>query len=128
MTSSAPTPATGTIPRLNRISDYVTHWASETPDAPAYRFDGETRSYVELSASVDRWARAMLACGIGPGDRVAMLSTPRPEFFISFLAAASIGAVWVGLNPKYTEQKSPARWAMPRHRWCLHCTALRVWI
>ncbi|MCF3592645.1 acyl--CoA ligase [Rhodobacteraceae bacterium LMO-12] len=103
MTSNAPSPATGTIPRLDRITDYVTYWASETPDAPAYRFDGETQSYVELSASVDRWARAMLACGIGPGDRVAMLSTPRPEFFISFLAATSIGAVWVGLNPKYTE-------------------------
>src|SRR5690606_9438948 len=37
-----------------------------------------------------------------PGDRVAMLSTPRPEFLIVFLAAARIGAVWVGLNPRYT--------------------------
>lgn len=103
MTSSAPTPATGPIPRFERISDYVTHWAAEIPDAPAFRFGSETQSYAELSASVDRWACAMLASGIAPGDRVAMLSTPRPEYFISFLAAASIGAVWLGLNPKYTE-------------------------
>lgn len=91
------------LPRLDRIFDYVTHWADHSPEAIATRFNGETRSYRDLSAEVDRWARALLAAGIRPGDRVAMLSTPRPEYFTSFLAATSIGAVWLGLNPKYTE-------------------------
>ncbi len=96
-------PAPATLPRLDRISDYVTHWAGITPDAPAMRAGDHGLTYAELRDTVDRWAGAMLAAGIGPGDRVSMLSTPRPEYFISFLAAASIGAVWVGLNPKYTE-------------------------
>ena len=91
------------LPRLDRIADYVTHWADLCPDAIATHFDGQTRSYRELAAEVDAWARALLASGIGPGDRVAMLSTPRPEYFTSFLAATSIGAIWLGLNPKYTE-------------------------
>ena len=91
------------LPRLDRIFDYVAHWAEHSPDATAIRFEGQARSYRELAADVDRWARALLQAGIGPGDRVAMLSTPRPEFFTSFLAATSIGAVWLGLNPKYTE-------------------------
>jgi acyl-CoA synthetase (AMP-forming)/AMP-acid ligase II len=30
-----------------------------------------------------------------------MLSTPRPESFLTLLATASIGAVWVGLNPRF---------------------------
>lgn len=30
-----------------------------------------------------------------------MLCPPRPEAFISFLAAAKIGALWLGLNPRY---------------------------
>src|SRR5690606_33542923 len=42
-----------------------------------------------------------VALGIQRGDRIGFLSTPRPEAFISFLAAARIGALWVGLNPKY---------------------------
>jgi fatty-acyl-CoA synthase len=31
-----------------------------------------------------------------------MLCTPRPEFLVVFLASARIGAVWLGLNTKYT--------------------------
>ena len=32
---------------------------------------------------------------------VATLQTPHPEFLVCWLATASIGAIWVGLNPKY---------------------------
>src|SRR5690606_27131280 len=35
------------------------------------------------------------------GDCIAMLSPPRPEAMITFFAAARLGAVWVGLNPRY---------------------------
>lgn len=91
-----------TIPVLDRISDYVVHWAGLTPDRVAIRFEGRSWTYAELEAEVDRWAAALVAQGIAPGDRVAMLSTPRPEFFFSFLATVSIGAVWLGLNPRYT--------------------------
>jgi acyl-CoA synthetase (AMP-forming)/AMP-acid ligase II len=97
-----PNSATPRIPHLPRISDYVTYWTDKTPDRVAVRFGDRSWTYAELSRAVDHWARAMMAHGIGPGDRVSMLSTPRPEYFFSFLAAASIGAVWVGLNPKYT--------------------------
>ena len=90
------------LPRLERISDYVAHWARQSPAAPALRFAGTVLRYADLSAAVDRWARALLSAGVRRGDRVAMLSTPRPEYFISFMAAASIGAIWLGLNPKYT--------------------------
>lgn len=93
---------TAAIPVLDRISDYVAHWANLTPDRAAVRFEGRSWTYAELEAEVDRWAAALVAHGIMPGDRVAMLSTPRPEFFFSFLATVSIGAVWLGLNPRYT--------------------------
>jgi fatty-acyl-CoA synthase len=33
---------------------------------------------------------------------VATLCTPHPDFYVTFLATASIGALWLGLNPKYT--------------------------
>ena len=93
---------TTSMPELPRISDYVAHWAAQTPDRTSFRFGDEEGSYAELSSTVERWARAMLASGITKGDRVSMLSTPRPEYVFSFLAAVSIGAIWVGLNPRYT--------------------------
>ena len=58
-------------------------------------------NYGELQQRIDALARALLAAGVGKGDRVATLQTPHPEFLVCLLAAASIGAIWVGLNPKF---------------------------
>ena len=95
-------PAAGAVPVLARISDYPAYWAQRTPQAAAVFFEGERWTFPEFCDQVDRYARALVAAGVEKGDRVSVLSTPRPEFFVAFLAAASIGAVWVGLNPRYT--------------------------
>lgn len=91
-----------TVPALERISDYPAYWAERTPEATAMFFADQSWSFPQLREEVDRYARALMAAGVGKGDRVSVLSTPRPEFFITFLATASIGAVWLGLNPRYT--------------------------
>src|SRR5262245_53573553 len=73
--------------------------AAASDDSPAVVF-GEVRwTYGELNRRVEECARALIAAGIARGDRVAMLSTPRPEFVVAFLACARVGAIWVGLNP-----------------------------
>lgn len=59
-------------------------------------------TWADLARDVEQCARSLLAQGVSKGDRVACLSTPRPEFWISFLACARIGAIWVGLNPRHT--------------------------
>ncbi len=86
---------------FERISDYVDYHAASTPDTEAVVLDGLRLTYRELQLQVDRCASAMVAAGIVKGDRVATLNTPHPDFFVIFLAAASIGAIWIGLNPKY---------------------------
>lgn len=88
-------------PTATRVFDLVEHWARTTPDAPAWAFNDDTGSYSQLLTEVRAAAKAMIAAGVRNGDRVAMLTTPRPEFWHTFLAAGSIGAVWVGLNPRY---------------------------
>jgi acyl-CoA synthetase (AMP-forming)/AMP-acid ligase II len=88
-------------PLLSRISDYVAWYANATPDAVALVADGSATSYAELNTAIDRLAKALLAAGVRKGDRVATLQAPRPEFVTTWLAAASIGAIWVGLNPRY---------------------------
>ncbi|PRZ42522.1 long-chain acyl-CoA synthetase [Antricoccus suffuscus] len=92
-------------PRFDKISDYLRYWASKAPGRTAYRHGEDVATYSRLNAEVDRFARALLAAGVGAGDRVAVRSTPRPEFWISFLATTSIGAVWLGINPRYKERE-----------------------
>jgi len=82
-----------------RISDFPFHTAASFPDRDAAVLGERRLSYRALAVAIDRCARALLAHGILPGDRIAMLSTPRPEYLVVFLACARIGAIWLGLNP-----------------------------
>lgn len=90
-----------TADKPRNIPAYLSHWARLTPDAPAMVHDGVTTSYRELEQQVDAVARALLAAGIRKGDRVAVLAHPSPLYWLSFLASLRVGAVWLGLNPKY---------------------------
>ena len=93
--------AVGDSPLLTLISDYAAWYGEQTPDAPAATLDGQVQTYAELAHGVDALARAMIAAGVGKGDRVAMLAPPSPDFLTVFLATAAVGAIWVGLNPRY---------------------------
>ncbi|PZG39707.1 long-chain fatty acid--CoA ligase [Spongiactinospora gelatinilytica] len=90
------------VPRLPRVTDYVGHWAQRHPGREALAGEGGRWTYARLRDDVDRCAAALLAAGVRRGDRVALIGDPQPECFVVFLATASIGGIWVGLNPKYT--------------------------
>jgi len=63
------------------------------PRAPAVADERVARSYGELADRVARLAALLRARGVGPGDRVAILSHNRVEYLELFLAAAWIGAI-----------------------------------
>jgi acyl-CoA synthetase (AMP-forming)/AMP-acid ligase II len=89
--------AAGDAPR--RIHDLL---AIAAPDgAFATAGPGERLTYGELRAEVDRYARGLLALGVRRGDRVAMLTPPSTDFWRVMQATVSIGAIWVGINPRY---------------------------
>lgn len=99
---SFPVPADITLPpAFPRISDFVGHYAELTPDIDAMVLEGQRITYRQFHERVEALARALLCAGIKKGDRVATLCTPSPDYFICFLATASIGGIWVGLNPRY---------------------------
>ncbi len=83
------------------ISDFLFLHARSRPDAVALVLEGRRWTYSALASAVDALARAMVAAGVVRGDRVATLQTPHPDFLIALLATASIGGIWVGLNPRY---------------------------
>jgi acyl-CoA synthetase (AMP-forming)/AMP-acid ligase II len=89
------------LPNFACLHDYVAHWSKAKPMAEAMVHDGRRVNYGELAHHVERFAAALQAMGVKKGDRIAMLSSPRPEFFVCLLAAASVGAIWVGLHPRY---------------------------
>ncbi|PCI54277.1 MAG: hypothetical protein COB36_10510 [Alphaproteobacteria bacterium] len=88
-------------PSVPRISDYVDWYAEHTPVAVAMVLNDHRISYKDLQEKVDALAKALIKAGVKKNDRVATLCPPSPAYFISFLATASIGAIWVGLNPLY---------------------------
>jgi long-chain acyl-CoA synthetase len=75
--------------------------AARAPDAPAYFTRGEAAwqpiTWSQFADQVQRAARGLLALGVAPGDRVAILAYNRPEWVILDLAAMFIGAVPVGI-------------------------------
>ena len=84
------------------ISDYVYHYAKIKPDTVAMIIKDTHITYAEMAVEIDKCAKSLMVLGVKKGDRIATLCPPSPDFFILFLATASIGAIWVGLNPKYT--------------------------
>lgn len=88
-------------PVLRLISDYVHRHAVERPDHLAVVYQDQRLSYRDLAALVNQCAKALLASGVQLGDRVATLCTSRLEYWVTFLASAQVGAIWLGLNPKY---------------------------
>jgi acyl-CoA synthetase (AMP-forming)/AMP-acid ligase II len=57
-----------------------------------------TVSYGELDKRVTRLANGLRDAGLTRGDRVAVLSTTRPEYIEVYFAAAKLGLTVVGLN------------------------------
>ncbi len=89
-------------PEPGRISDYPFHYAGVDPGRPALLSGDDVLTYLGLAQRVDLFSRALYAWGVRAGDRVAVLSAPRPEAFVTFLATARLGGIWLGLNPAHT--------------------------
>ncbi|TXJ05951.1 MAG: long-chain fatty acid--CoA ligase [Aeromicrobium sp.] len=90
---------------LPTVSDYISSHAENAPNDLALIFDSTKITYQELDAHVRQWAKALIAAGVRPGERVAFCGGPRPEFVFSYLAVGAIGAVWQGVNPDYSERE-----------------------
>ncbi|MEQ8231838.1 MAG: AMP-binding protein [Gammaproteobacteria bacterium] len=64
-------------------------------------FEDRRWTYAELEAETDRVAKALIALGVEPGERVALWMTNRPEWLFLMFAIARVGACIVPLNTRY---------------------------
>ncbi|MBE6956134.1 MAG: AMP-dependent synthetase [Ruminococcaceae bacterium] len=85
------------------FSQVLDRMAEEFPDQYAIKYTtlDYTRTYSQFRDDVDTFARALVSLGVKPGSKVAVWATNVPEWYISFWAAAKIGAVLVTVNTAY---------------------------
>ena len=83
-----------------RLVDYLDKGASLDPDAPCLTTDREVRTYAEVRQLSSRIAAALAGQGVGPGDKVAILSANDPVAFTAVFAISRLGAVWCPINPR----------------------------
>src|SRR4051812_126653 len=83
----------------NALDDAAAQW----PDHPAViARDQNTRvSWSELKERCDGFAKALIAQGCKPGDRIGVWALNRIEWVITQFAAAKAGLILVTINPAY---------------------------
>jgi long-chain acyl-CoA synthetase len=101
--ATVPTAARGNFARgstgSRTIADLLARAAEQYAERPAVRVkrDGvwEQVTFGEVGAIVSEIARGLIDLGIGPGERVCILASTRPEWTYADFAIAAIGAVKV---------------------------------
>jgi fatty-acyl-CoA synthase len=83
-----------------RLIDYLDKGASLGPEAPCLTTAGRTLTYFDVQRLSWRIARALDRSGIGPGDKVAILSANDPTAFACVFGISRAGAVWCPVNPR----------------------------
>ncbi len=84
--------------RARTLGGLLDEVAAARPGAEAIVFQGERVTYAALREQAETVARALLALGVGKGDRVALLLPNRPEWLVGAFAAAKVGALTVAIS------------------------------
>jgi O-succinylbenzoic acid--CoA ligase len=80
------------------LPDWLRWRASVMPEQTAICCDGQSWSYAQLDAAVDRTARRLATLGVGAGTRVATLLRNGPRVPLNVHAMSRLGATLVPLN------------------------------
>jgi malonyl-CoA/methylmalonyl-CoA synthetase len=86
-----------TTPHIDRLLHHVRH----RPDAPAFSMGDAELTFGELGARARRWAGALGALGVAPGDRVACVLGTSLDLIEVVLGAYMAGAIHVPVNTRY---------------------------
>jgi crotonobetaine/carnitine-CoA ligase len=88
------------------FANLMRSWADRRPELDVLTFDlgdegrDEIRTYAELWANGNRIAAALIANGMRPGDRFAIMLRNHPEFIEAMIAASITGTVFAAIDPR----------------------------
>jgi long-chain acyl-CoA synthetase len=94
-----------TIPELILSACSRPGRADKTALSFAARDGGERFTYGELTNIIPAFARRLLAEGLGPGDRVALMSESRPSWGAAYVGILTAGGTAVPLEPSAGAQE-----------------------
>lgn len=84
--------------RQRLVSDILRLQARRSPDKVALVYEGQKDTYADLERLVSRFANRLIAMGVGPGDRVAILSHNNRAFVLARFGIIRAGAVFTPIN------------------------------
>ncbi|MDT5154474.1 MAG: glycopeptidolipid biosynthesis protein, partial [Mycobacterium sp.] len=92
-TLTQPAPVATSVPELFAVQ------VASAPDAVALTFEGGSLTYRELDEAANRLAHLLAAKGVGPGERVALLSERSAQAVVAILAVLKTGAAYLPIDP-----------------------------
>lgn len=91
-----------TISLDHTLPALIAHVATTYGDTPfVVGEDGRATSFAAFRDRADRLAAALVAHGVGHGDRVAIWAPNSPEWMVAASAIESIGAIMVPINTRF---------------------------
>jgi len=101
-TRNLPTPNRANAPN-DMLAATLREAARRFGSSPAYvTANGWTLSYSDIERVSDQVAAGLVDRGVGVGDVLGLILPPGPEYLISYLAAAKVGAITAGVNDRLT--------------------------
>jgi len=78
---------------IRSLGDIVRAHGAERADKVAFQFEGRSTTYGQLDRQTNQVARALVAAGLKPGDRIAYLGKNSDHYFELLFGAAKAGVV-----------------------------------
>jgi amino acid adenylation domain-containing protein len=98
--------------------------AKRRPAALAALFEGHRLTYGELDERSNRLAHHLLACGVEPGDAVAVCVRPSLDIVVAMLAIWKARGIYLPLDPTHPEALIGRMLNEAQPRLVLSCSAL----
>jgi len=83
------------------LKGFLASRARRDPERPFLVFQDRTWTWGQFATAVERTAAVLAGCGIGKGDRVAVMAPNSDAYVVLFFALGRIGAILVPVNPDF---------------------------
>ena len=85
-------------PQLANLADMVRDRARVRSNAVVYEFEGRQTTFAEFDTKTNQVARALIALGVKPGERIAYLGKNSDVYFELLLGAMKANVVMAPVN------------------------------
>ncbi|MFB1633421.1 MULTISPECIES: fatty acid CoA ligase family protein [unclassified Pseudomonas] len=110
------------------IGDAFDATVARFPDREALvvRHQALRYTWQQLADAVDQHARALMALGVQPGDRLGIWAPNCAEWCITQFASAKVGAILVNINPAYRSNELDYALGQSGCRWVICADAFKT--